>query len=119
MKKKTYSHLKQNNDEDKKAKCTKRCVIKRKVKFQDYKNSLNPAKTDEKIKYYENKKNNGEKLKEVVKNKLILKTQQKIKMKRHIVFTEVINKIALSSNDVKECSQSIREKHVHMKRARI
>ena len=97
----------------------KKCVIKRKLKFQDYKNSLNPAKTDAKIKYHENKKNNAETLKEVVKNKLILKTQQKIKIKGHIVFTEVINKIALISNDVKECSQSIREKHVHMKRARI
>ena len=25
---KTYSYLKNNNDEDKKAKCTKKCVIK-------------------------------------------------------------------------------------------
>ena len=30
---KTYSYLKDNNDEDKKAKCTKKCVIKRKLKF--------------------------------------------------------------------------------------
>ena len=35
---KTYSYLKDNNNEDKKAKCTKKCVIKRKLKFQDYKN---------------------------------------------------------------------------------
>ena len=34
---KTYSYLKDNNDEDKKAKGTKKCVIKRKRKFQDYK----------------------------------------------------------------------------------
>ena len=33
---KTYSHLKDNN-EDKKSKGTKKCVIKRKLKFQDYK----------------------------------------------------------------------------------
>ena len=33
---KTYSHLK-DNDEDKKARVTKKCVIKRKLKFQDYK----------------------------------------------------------------------------------
>ena len=32
---KTYSYLKDNNDEDKKAKGTKKCVIKRKLKFQD------------------------------------------------------------------------------------
>ena len=39
---KTYSYLKDNNDkdEDKKAKCTRKCVIKRKLKFQDYKNCL-------------------------------------------------------------------------------
>ena len=35
---KTYSYLKDNNDENKKAKGTKKCVIKRKLKFQDYKN---------------------------------------------------------------------------------
>ena len=32
---KTYSYLKDNNDEDKKAKDTKKCVIKRKLKFED------------------------------------------------------------------------------------
>ena len=37
---KTYSYLKDNNDEDKKAKGTRKCVIKRKRKFQDYKNCL-------------------------------------------------------------------------------
>ena len=34
---KTYSYLKNNNDGDKKAKATKNCVIKRKLKFQDHK----------------------------------------------------------------------------------
>ena len=34
---KIYSYLKDNNDEDKKAKGTEKCVIKRKLKFQDYK----------------------------------------------------------------------------------
>ena len=34
-------------------------------------------------------------------NKLILKTQQRFKSGRHNVFTEEINKIALSSNDDK------------------
>ena len=33
---KTYSYLKDNNDEDKKANATKKCVIKGKLKFQDY-----------------------------------------------------------------------------------
>ena len=34
-------------------------------------------------------------------NKLILKTEQRVKNERHNVFTEEINKIALSSNDDK------------------
>ena len=37
---KTYTCLKNNNDEDKKAKSTESCVIKRKLKFQDYKKRL-------------------------------------------------------------------------------
>ena len=40
---KTYSYLKDNNDEDKKTKGTKSCVIKRKLKFQDYKKCLEAA----------------------------------------------------------------------------
>ena len=36
-----------------------------------------------------------------MKNKAILKTQQRFKSERHNVFTEVINKIALSTNDDK------------------
>ena len=40
--------------------------------------------------------------KEFIKNnKLILKTQQRLKSEKHYVFTEEINKIALSSNDDK------------------
>ena len=37
---KTYSYLKYNNDKDKKTKGTKKCGIKRKRKFEDYKNCL-------------------------------------------------------------------------------
>ena len=36
LRKKTYSYLTDNNDEDKKAKDRKKCVIKRKPKFKDY-----------------------------------------------------------------------------------
>ena len=35
------------------------------------------------------------------KNKLILKTQQRLRNEKHNVFTEEINKITLSSNDDK------------------
>ena len=37
---KTYSHLTDDGKEDKKAKGTKKCVIKRMIKFKDYKNCL-------------------------------------------------------------------------------
>ena len=35
---KPYRYLKNNNNEDKKAKDTKKCAIKRKLKFQYYRN---------------------------------------------------------------------------------
>ena len=38
LKAKTYKYLKGNNDEDKKSKGIKKCVIKRKHKLEDYKN---------------------------------------------------------------------------------
>ena len=37
---KTYSYLKDNKDKGKKAKDTQNYVIKRKLKFEDYKNCL-------------------------------------------------------------------------------
>ena len=73
---KTYSYLTDDCKEDKKAKGTKKCVIKRMFKFKDYKNCLL----------------NGE---------VVLKSQQRFKSKGHDVYTENINKIALSSNDDK------------------
>ena len=56
--------------EMKKAKGTKKCVIKKMLKFEDYK-------------------------------KCLLKSQQRFKSENHEVYTENINKIALSSNDDK------------------
>ena len=73
---KTYSYLTDDFKEDKKAKGTKICVIKRMIKFDDYKKCLL----------------NGE---------VILKSQQRFKSKGHDIYTENINKIALSSNDDK------------------
>ena len=40
---KTYSYLKDNNCEDRKAKDTKRYVIRRKLQFQDYKKCIETA----------------------------------------------------------------------------
>ena len=50
---KTYSYLKDNNDKDKKAKGTEKCVIKRKLKFEDCKNCLEAAQTENKISHLE------------------------------------------------------------------
>ena len=72
---KTYSYLTDDCKEDKKAKGTKKCMIKRMIKFNDYKNCLN--------------------------SEVILKSQQRFISKGHDVYTENINKIALSSNDDK------------------
>ena len=84
------------------------CVIKRKLKFENYKNCLclETTQLDNKMNYLEKikltqivfKKN----LKEFIKNnKSILKTQSRFKSEMHNVFTEEINKITLVSNDIK------------------
>ena len=65
----------------KKAKGTKKCVIKRMIKFDDYKNCLL----------------NGE---------VTLKSQQRFINKGHNVYTENINKMALSSNEDKRIVSS-------------
>ena len=44
------------NDEDEKAKNTKKCVIKRKLKFQDYKNCLEESQIKNKINHLERNK---------------------------------------------------------------
>ena len=98
---KICNYLKDNNDEDKKEKSTKKCVIKRKLKFQDHKNCLEAAQIENKINHSEknkinvDKKNNNNK-----NNKLISKTQQRFKRERHNVLTEEINKIQMLVNNV-------------------
>ena len=99
---KTYSYLIDDGTEDKKAKRTKKCVIKRKLKFENYKNCLEATQLENKINYLEKNKIHIDSIKEFIKNnKSILKIQQSFKSERHNVFTEEINKIALSSNDDK------------------
>ena len=75
----------------KKSEGTKKCVIKRKLKFQDYKNCLKASQIISKVNYLEKKKVNIGYLKEdqrkfIEKNKITLKTQQKFKSQRHNVF---------------------------------
>ena len=81
---------------------TKEGVIKRKLKFEDYENCLEAAQIKNKINHLQKNTINVDIPKEFIKNnKLILKTQQRFKSERHDVFTEEINKIALSSDDDK------------------
>ena len=81
LRSKTYSYLTDDCKDDKKAKGTKKCVKKRMIKFDDYKNCLL----------------NGE---------VILESQQRFISKGYNVYTENINKIALSSNDDKRIVSS-------------
>ena len=58
-----------------------KCVIKRILKFNDYKNCL-------------------------FKNEIMLKSQQTLKSEAHCVYIKEVNKIALSSNDDKRLQTS-------------
>ena len=73
---KTYSYLKNDDKNVGKAKETKKRVIKRILKFNDYKNCS-------------------------FKNGIILKLQQRFKSEGLCVYTEEVNTIALESNDDK------------------
>ena len=73
---KTYSYLMDDDNEAKKTKGTKKCVIKKVLKFYDYKDCF-------------------------LKHEIVLKPQQRFKSETHNVYTEEVNKIALSSNDDK------------------
>ena len=85
---------------------TKKCVLKRKPKFENYKNCLEATQLVKKINYLEKNEINiysiKKEFKEFIKNnKLILNAQQRFKNDRHNVFTEDVNEIALSLNDDK------------------
>ena len=65
-----------NDKIDKKAKGTKKCVIKKMIKFDDYKKCL-------------------------LNDEVILKSQQRFISNKYDVYTEDVNKIALSNDDDK------------------
>ena len=73
---KAYSYITNDFTELKKAKRTKKCIINKMLNFNDYKNCL-----------FDNGK--------------VLRPQQRFKSESHSVYTENINKIALSCNDDK------------------
>ena len=99
---KNYSYLIDDGSEDEKAKSTKICVIKRKLKFEKYKKCSEATQLENKVNYLQKNKFGINSIKELIKNnKSILKIQQRFKSERHNIFTEKIKKIALSSNDDK------------------
>ena len=61
---KTYNYLIDDDSENKKAKDTKRCVIKRKLKFKNYKNCLEATQLENKINHPEKNKIDVDSLKE-------------------------------------------------------
>ena len=68
---KTYSYLIDDGSKDKKAKGSKKCVIKRKLTFENYRNFLEVTQLDNTIKYLEKDKINIDSLKnheEVIRN---------------------------------------------------
>ena len=78
---KMYSFLTDDGKEDKKAKGTKKCVIKKMIKFNHYKKCL-------------------------LSDEIILKSQQRFISNKHDVYTEDVNKIALSNDDDKRIVSS-------------
>ena len=73
---KTYANLINDDSEKKQAKETTKCIIKRRIRFKDYPYSL-------------------------FNNNIILRSQLRFKSNLHIMYTEKVNKIAISSNDDK------------------
>ena len=84
---KRYSYLRDNKDEDEKARGANKCVIKRNLKFRDHKFFLKASHIENKINYLKKKKIDvdcfKEDKKEFVKNIQILKTQQRFKSGKH------------------------------------
>ena len=54
---KTYRYLIDNGSEDRKSKGTKKVYLKKKLRFQNYKNCLEATQLDDKIKYLEKRVN--------------------------------------------------------------
>ena len=78
---KTYSYLTDNDKIDEKAKGTKKCIIKKMIKFDDYKKCI-------------------------LNGKVILKSQKRFISNKHDVYMEDVNKIALSNDDDKRIVSS-------------
>ena len=76
LKPKTYAYLMDDGSDHKKAKGAKMCVPKQKLMFENYKDCL-------------------------FNNKTVYRSQERFRSYYHVMYTEEVNKIALSSNDDK------------------
>ena len=74
---KTYAYLMDDGSDHIKAEGTIKCVIKQKVRFKNYKDCL-------------------------FNNKTVYRSQKRFRSYYHVMYTEKVNKIALSSNDNKK-----------------
>ena len=73
---KVYAYLMEDGSEHKKAKGMKKCIIKKEITLENYKKAL-------------------------FNSEIVLKSQQRSKSDHHKVYTEEVNKIALSNKDDK------------------
>ena len=73
---KAYAFKLDDDTEKKKAKGTEKCIVKREITFKNYVDAL-------------------------FNDKIIIKSQQRFRSDHHRMYTEEVNKIALSSNDDK------------------
>ena len=73
---KAYAYKLDDDTEMKKAKGTKKCIVKREITFKNYADAL-------------------------FNDEVIIRSQQRFRSDHHRVYTEEVNKIALSSNDDK------------------
>ena len=67
LKAKTYSYLIDDGSEDKKAKGMKKCVIKRKLKFENFKNCSKATQIENKKIYLEKNKIDIDSIREFIK----------------------------------------------------
>ena len=94
---KTYVYLTDNNNENKKAKRTKRVSKHQCLEVTQLETKINQSRNN-KLDMNSLRENHEEFIKN---NKLILNSQQRIRSEKHNVFTEKVNKVALSANDHK------------------
>ena len=80
---KAYAYKLDDDTENKKAKDTKKCIVKRELPFKNYKDSL-------------------------FNDEVIIRSQQRFRIDHHKFCTEEVNKIALSSKMIKEYKHMIK-----------